>query len=83
MNGITKHFYSRKIDATRAAVEFFRTLWRLRTLFGLLLILFMALSVTMFRFGGLINTFTHAGVSFGETLYYCSVTALTMPFTGK
>jgi voltage-gated potassium channel len=82
MNGITKHPRSspQKLDATRAALEFLRTLWHLRTLYGLLLIVFMALSVATFRFGGLLNTLTHARVAFGETLYYCSVTALTIGY---
>jgi voltage-gated potassium channel len=75
MNGITH-----RLDATRAAVEFVRTLWRLRTLYGVLLFVFMALSVMVYRFGGLLNTLTHARVAFGETLYFCSVTALTIGY---
>jgi voltage-gated potassium channel len=80
MNGITKHSHSRKLDASRAAFEFVGTLWHLRSLFGLLLIFFATLSMTMFRFGGLVDTFTHASVSYGGALYYCGVTALTIGY---
>lgn len=80
MNSITRLFRSGKISSRRAVFEFIRALWHLRSLFGMLLILFFVLCLTMFYFGAPVDTFARGPVAFGETLYFCGVTALTIGY---
>ncbi|SAL00968.1 Ion channel [Caballeronia calidae] len=80
MNSIPKVFKIQTIDARRAVFEFARALWHLRSLLVMLLIVFSGLCVAMFCFGAPVDSATRARASFGETLYFCSVTALTIGY---
>ncbi|MFM0325215.1 potassium channel family protein [Caballeronia glebae] len=80
MNSFTKLFTIEKINARRATRGFFHALWHLRSLIGMLLIVFFVLSVLMFYFGAPVDSSTHVPSSFGETLYFCGVTALTIGY---
>ncbi|WP_321797228.1 potassium channel family protein [Caballeronia sp. J97] len=80
MNHITKLFQAEKINSRRATLEFVRALWHLRSLLGMLLIVFVGLSTAMFWFGVPVDSASHARASFGETLYLCGVTALTIGY---
>ncbi|EKS69422.1 MULTISPECIES: potassium channel family protein [Caballeronia] len=80
MNSITKLFKVETINSREVTVEFIRALWHLRSLLGTLLMAFFALCAAMFWLGAPVETATHARVSFGATVYYCGVTALTIGY---
>lgn len=80
MHSITKLFKADKIDPRRAPLEFVRSLWHLRALLGVLFVVFFGLSVMMYYVGGPFDNLTHARASFGATLYFCGVTALTIGY---
>ncbi|KXU85334.1 ion transporter [Caballeronia megalochromosomata] len=80
MKSMTKLFKVETIDSRRAVFEFIRALWHLRSLLIMLLIVFFVLCVAMFCFGAPIDSATRAPASFGETLYFCGVTALTIGY---
>ncbi|NPT55793.1 potassium channel family protein [Paraburkholderia elongata] len=60
--------------------EFARTLWQLRAPLAVLLVLFLLLSTVMYYVGGLVESASRAPSSFGQTLYFCMVTALTIGY---
>ncbi|MDR5759888.1 potassium channel family protein [Caballeronia sp. LZ035] len=80
MNGITKLLKSETINSRRVTIEFMRALWHLRSLFATFLLIFAVLCVAMHYLGAPIDTFTHLKTSFGETVYFCGVTALTIGY---
>ncbi|WP_061135830.1 potassium channel family protein [Caballeronia fortuita] len=80
MKSITKLLQIQTINSRRVTFEFVRALWHLRSLLGLLLIVFVALCAAMFWLGAPVDSITHARASFGDTLYFCSVTALTIGY---
>jgi voltage-gated potassium channel len=63
-----------------AIAEFSKILWHLRTIFAVMLTLFLLLSVAMYYLGGPVQTVARTQASFGEILYFCSVTALTIGY---
>ena len=60
--------------------EFARTLWQLRAPLAVLLVLFLLLSTVIYYVGGLVESASRAPSSFGQTLYFCMVTALTIGY---
>lgn len=68
------------IKPRHAIAEFFRVAWYLRSVFAALFVVFVLLATAMYRFGAPVDLITRARVSFGEVLYFCSVTALTIGY---
>ncbi|CAG4888298.1 potassium channel family protein [Paraburkholderia saeva] len=60
--------------------EFAKTLWYLRVFLASLLLIFVVLSVVMFYVGGPVDAGSRAPASFGQTLYLCAITALTIGY---
>ncbi|SAL46182.1 Ion channel [Caballeronia arvi] len=69
-----------KVSPGRTIIEMIRVVWHLSPLFLINIAMFMAIAVTMYYFGGPVDTVTHAPVTFGETLYMCGVTGLTIGY---
>ncbi|SAL76253.1 Ion channel [Caballeronia peredens] len=80
MNSITKILKAETINSPRVTFEFMRALWHLRSLLGTFLVVFFVLCVAMFHFGAPVESATHARASFGGTIYFCGVTALTIGY---
>ncbi|MFM0206162.1 potassium channel family protein [Paraburkholderia sediminicola] len=80
MDDAPKHDVRAQIRPRHAIAEFSRILWHLRSILASLLILFLILSVTMYYVGGAVNATTRAHSSFGETFYFCAITALTIGY---
>ncbi|BCQ26958.1 two pore domain potassium channel family protein (plasmid) [Caballeronia sp. NK8] len=80
MNSIAKLFKVETINSSRTVFEFIRALWHLRSLLVMLLIVFFALCTAMFCLGAPVDSAARAPASFGETLYFCGVTALTIGY---
>ncbi|SOE87777.1 Ion channel [Burkholderia sp. YR290] len=60
--------------------EFARTLWYLRAPLAALLVLFLLLSAVMYYAGGPIEAGSRTPSSFGNALYFCIITALTIGY---
>jgi voltage-gated potassium channel len=60
--------------------EFARTLWYLRAPLAALFVLFLLLSAVMYYAGGPIETGSKTPSSFGNALYFCIITALTIGY---
>ncbi len=60
--------------------EFAKTLWYLRIFLASLLLIFLVLSVVMYYVGGPVDAGSRAPASFGQTLYFCAITALTIGY---
>jgi voltage-gated potassium channel len=60
--------------------EFVETLWYLRTILAVLLLLFVLLSIGMYYFGGPVETSDRSPSTPGETFYFCGITALTIGY---
>jgi voltage-gated potassium channel len=80
MNSITKLLRSETIDSRRVTFEFLRALWHLRSMLAAFAVIYSAMCVAMYYLGAPIDNATRAHASFGETLYFCSVTALTIGY---
>lgn len=60
--------------------EFLETLWYLRAILAVLLLLFVLLTIGMYYFGGPVETSDRSPSPLGETLYFCGITALTIGY---
>ena len=60
--------------------EFAETLWYLRTILAVLLLLFVLLTAGMYYLGGPVETSDRSPSPLGETLYFCGITALTIGY---
>ena len=60
--------------------EFGRTLSYLRVILAALALLFILLTIGMHVFGGPVETVNRTPSPFGQTLYFCSITALTIGY---
>ena len=69
-----------KLKPSHVSYEFARVLWHLRALLAFQLALFMLFSVVMYYVGGPVDSATRTPSSFGQTLYLCSITALTIGY---
>ena len=68
------------LRARQVFVEFARTLWYLRVFLASLLAIFIVLAIIMHYAGGPVEAATRAPASFAQTLYFCSITALTIGY---
>jgi voltage-gated potassium channel len=68
------------VRANVVFVEFFTTLWYLRLFLAFLLVLFVLLSAGMYYYGGPVETANRTPSPPGETLYFCTITALTIGY---
>ena len=75
-----RHSTHAPLKAGHVFEEFARTLWYLRAPLAALLVLFLLLSTVMYYAGGPIETQSRTPSSFGETLYFCTITALTIGY---
>jgi voltage-gated potassium channel len=66
--------------ARHVFAEFARTLWYLRVFLASLLVIFLVLSAVMYYGGGPVDTATRTPSSPEQTLYFCSITALTIGY---
>jgi voltage-gated potassium channel len=80
MSSTAKEHTSRPIRPHEAIAEFSRILWHLRSIFAVMLTLFLFLGVAMYYLGGPVQAATRMQASFGEVIYFCSVTALTIGY---
>lgn len=78
--GKTSKAPSPHLKASDVLEEFVATLWYLRTILAGLLLLFALLTAGMFFLGGPVETSDRAPSPFGETAYFCSITALTIGY---
>jgi voltage-gated potassium channel len=69
-----------QIQPHDAIAEISKVLWHLRGILAILLILFLILSVAMYYVGGAVDATTRTQSSFGQTFYFCAVTALTIGY---
>ncbi|SIT35756.1 Ion transport 2 domain protein [Paraburkholderia ribeironis] len=60
--------------------EFGRTLWYLRAILAGLLILFILLTIGMYHFGGPVETVNRTPSPWWESVYFCTITALTIGY---
>ncbi|MGF6840695.1 voltage-gated potassium channel [Paraburkholderia youngii] len=60
--------------------EFGRTLWYLRAPLAALFVLFLLLSAVMYYAGGPMEAGSRTPSSFGNALYFCIITALTIGY---
>jgi voltage-gated potassium channel len=67
----------RPVEVVVAAARIF---WHLRLLMFSMVAAFVLLFVVMYSFGGPLDQAAHAAASFGETTYFCCVTALTIGY---
>ncbi|MGA7813338.1 potassium channel family protein [Caballeronia sp.] len=68
------------LRARHVFMEFARTLWYLRVFLASLLAIFIVLSAVMHYAGGPVDTATRTPASLEQTLYFCSITALTIGY---
>jgi voltage-gated potassium channel len=80
MNDTPKNQARAQIQPRHAIAEIARVLWHLRSFLTFLLILFFALTVAMYYFGGTVDAVTRTQSSLGQTFYFCAVTALTIGY---
>jgi len=80
MSSTAKEHTRRPIRPHEAIAEFSTILWHLRSIFAVMLTLFLFLGVAMYYLGGPVQAATRMQASFGEVIYFCSVTALTIGY---
>jgi voltage-gated potassium channel len=68
------------LRASAIVWQFFTTLWYLRTILLVLLVLFVMLTIGMYHFGGPVETANRSPSPMGETVYFCAITALTIGY---
>jgi voltage-gated potassium channel len=69
-----------RISAYRTMIEFVRVVLHLLPIFLANIAIFFILATAMFFYGTPVSTVNHAPVTYGETLYFCGVTGLTIGF---
>ncbi|WP_421048038.1 potassium channel family protein [Paraburkholderia sp. A1RI-2L] len=57
-----------------------RTLWYVRAILCGLLVMFALLTIGMYYFGGPVETANRTPSPWGETVYFCAITALTIGY---
>ncbi|MFC4525933.1 two pore domain potassium channel family protein [Dyella halodurans] len=71
---------SAQLKARDVLAEFTATLWYLQPILLGLLLLFALLTTGMYFFGGPVETSDRAPSPLGETVYFCTITALTIGY---
>ncbi|ACC75482.1 potassium channel family protein [Paraburkholderia phymatum] len=69
-----------RLRAREILREMARTLWYLRAILAGLLLLFILLTIGMYRYGGPVETANRTPSTMAETVYFCAITALTIGF---
>jgi voltage-gated potassium channel len=69
-----------RLSAREILWGFGRTLWYLRGILAGLALLFVLLTVGMYHFGDPVETLNRTPSSIGETVYFCTITALTIGY---
>jgi voltage-gated potassium channel len=69
-----------RISAFQTMIEFARVMLRLSPIFIANIAFFFILATAMFFYGAPVSTVTHLPVTYGETLYFCGVTGLTIGY---
>ncbi|WP_310632854.1 potassium channel family protein [Paraburkholderia sp.] len=69
-----------RLRARDILLEMARTLWYVRAILGGLLVSFVMLTIGMYAFGDPVETVRRTASPFGETLYFCAITALTIGY---
>jgi voltage-gated potassium channel len=69
-----------RVQAREILRESGRTLWYLRSIFAGILLLFLLLALAMYYMGDPVETVKRTPSPFGETLYFCAITALTIGY---
>ncbi|HET6555274.1 MAG TPA: potassium channel family protein [Dyella sp.] len=78
--GMNKSAPPRHLRPGVMLAEFARTMWYLRAIMAGLLLLFVTLTVAMYYFGGPVETSDRSASPLGETIYFCTITALTIGY---
>ncbi|SIT51821.1 Ion transport 2 domain protein [Paraburkholderia piptadeniae] len=68
------------LKTRHVVAEFSRALWQLRAPIAFLFVLYLLLSVVMYNFGGPVDSTSGSPCSFGETLYFCAMRAITIGY---
>jgi len=68
------------LKASDVLTEFVETLWYLQAILAGLFLLFALLTAGMYYLGGPVETSDRAPSPFGETMYFCTITALTIGY---
>ena len=71
---------SAQLKARDVLAEFTATLWYLQSILAGLLLLYVLLTAGMYYFGGPVETSDRSPSPFGETVYFCTITALTIGY---
>ncbi|WP_246024856.1 potassium channel family protein [Paraburkholderia dinghuensis] len=69
-----------RLNAGDILREMGRTLWHLRAILIGLIVLFVLLTIGMCYFGGAVETANRTPSPWGETVYFCAITALTIGY---
>ncbi|RKT20929.1 voltage-gated potassium channel [Paraburkholderia sp. RAU2J] len=69
-----------RVQAREILRESGRTLWYLRSILAGILLLFLLLALAMYYMGDPVETVKRTPSPFGETLYFCAITALTIGY---
>ncbi|CAB3808831.1 potassium channel family protein [Paraburkholderia fynbosensis] len=69
-----------RVQAREILRESGRTLWYLRSILAGILLLFLLLALAMYFMGDPVETVKRTPSPFGETLYFCAITALTIGY---
>jgi voltage-gated potassium channel len=69
-----------RIGAYRTMIEFARVALHLLPIFVANIACFFILATAMFFYGAPISTVNHLPVTYGETVYFCGVTGLTIGY---
>lgn len=80
MHEKARHPTHAPLRASHVFEEFAKTLWYLRAPLAALFVLFLLLSAAMYCAGGPIDTGSRTPSAFGDTLYFCTITALTIGY---
>src|ERR1700744_4780582 len=78
--GNTTHATVVRLRARDILREIGWTLWFLRAILAGLLVLFILLTLGMYDWGGAVETANRTPSPFDETVYFCSITALTIGY---
>src|SRR5579871_6933821 len=71
---------SAQLKARDVLAEFSATLWYLQSILAGLLLLYVLLTAGMYYLGGPVETSDRSPSPFGETVYFCTITALTIGY---
>jgi voltage-gated potassium channel len=68
------------LKARHVVAEISRAVWHLRAPITFLFVLYLLLSVVMYSLGGPVDSASGLACSFGETIYFCAMRAITIGY---